>query len=289
MNWAIGIQNAIDYIEKHITEELDYEEIAKYSAASNFYFQRIFNTLCGYSLGEYIRNRRLTLAGNELATKKCRVIDTALKYGYNSPESFTRAFTKFHGITPIDAKKDGARLKTFSRLSVSLILKGGSIMDYKLIEKKAFTVIEKVEPHEIDDSKNKNSIPDFWERSHSDGTVKTLLEYSTDKTFIFGICYGNTRTDQKTFDYSIAAVCDKNISVPNGFRIHEIPARSWLVFDCIGPMPEAMQNAWHKISAEFFPVADYEPTYEMDIEAYPAMDMNSADYKSEIWIPVKSK
>ena len=287
MNWANGIQNAINYIEEHLSENIDYDKVAKEAASSNFYFQKIFGILCGYSLGEYIRNRRLTLAGKELASSKSKVIDVALKYGYNSPESFTRAFTKFHGITPADAKKNGSKLKTFSRLSVSLILKGGSVMNYKLVEKEAFTVLEKVEPQEIDDSVNKNSIPAFWERSHGDGTVKPLLEKTNDKSFIFGICYNNAPTDKKTFDYSIAAICNKDIEIPEGFRMNEIPARSWLVFDCIGPMPNAMQDTWHKITAEFFPTSDYVPTYEMDIEAYPAMDMNSDDYKSEIWIPVK--
>ena len=287
MNWANSIQNAINYIEEHLTENIDYDIVAKKAASSSFYFQKIFGILCGYSLGEYIRNRRLTLAGKELASSRSKVIDVAFKYGYNSPESFTRAFTKFHGISPADARKSGSKLKTFSRLSVSLILKGGSIMNYKLVEKEAFTVLEKVEPQEIDDSVNKNSIPAFWVRSHSDGTVKTLLEKTTDKSFIFGICYNNAPTDKKTFDYSIAAICDKDIDIPNGFRMNEIPARSWLVFDCIGPMPNAIQDMWHKITAEFFPTTDYIPTYEMDIEAYPAMDMNYDDYKSEIWIPVK--
>lgn len=287
MNWANSIQNAINYIEDHLAENIDYDKVAKEAASSSFYFQRIFGILCGYSLGEYIRNRRLTLAGKELASSKTRVIDIALKYGYNSPESFTRAFTKFHGVTPADAKKNGSKLKTLSRLSVSLILKGGSIMNYKLVEKKSFTVLEKVEAQEIDDSVNKNSIPAFWERSHQNGTVKTLLEKATDKSFIFGICYNNAPTDKKTFDYSIAAICDKDIEIPQGFRINEIPERSWLVFDCIGPMPDAMQDIWHKITAEFFPTSDYIPTYEMDIEAYPAMNMNSEDYKSEVWIPVK--
>ena len=189
--------------------------------------------------------------------------------------------------SPAQAKKAGSRLKTFSRLSVSLLLKGGSIMSYKLIEKEEFMVLEKVEPQEIDDSKNKNSIPDFWTRSHQDGTVKTLLEKTTDKSFIFGICYGNTRTDKKTFDYSIAAVCDKNAEIPNGFRMNTIPKRKWMVFECIGPMPEAMQDVWHKILSEVFPISDYEPTYEMDIEAYTAGEMNSENYRSEVWIPIK--
>ena len=99
MDWITGIQNAINYIEDHITEELDYERIAKESFSSSFHFQRVFSILCGYTLGEYIRNRRLTLAGAELANTREKVIDVAYKYGYESPESFTKAFQKFHGIT----------------------------------------------------------------------------------------------------------------------------------------------------------------------------------------------
>lgn len=286
MDWALGIQNAVDYIEEHLTEELDFEEIARRAASSSFYFQRIFGALCGYSLGEYIRNRRLTLAGNELSAKGGKVIDVALKYGYDSPESFARAFSKFHGITPSQAKKDGSQLKSFSRLCVNLTLKGGSTMNYKIIEKEAFTVLEKVSEHDIDDSVNKNSIPDFWTASHQNGTVNTLLELATDKSNIFGICYGNIPKDKKTFDYSIGAICDKNCAVPEGFRLNTIPARTWAVFECIGELPRSVQEAWHSICSEFFPSSVYEPTYEMDIEAYPSPEMNATDYKCEIWVPV---
>lgn len=130
MNWIIGIQHAIDTIEENITQALDYDEIAKQACASSFHFQRIFGILCGCTLGEYIRARRLTLAGMELAASDCKVIDVALKYGYDSPESFGRAFQKFHGITPSQAKKAGAPLKSFSRLSVKLVMEGGHMMDY---------------------------------------------------------------------------------------------------------------------------------------------------------------
>ena len=122
MDWITGIQNAINYIEEHLTEEIAYDEVAKEAACSSFYFQRIFGILCGMTLGEYIRNRRFTLVGSELRATDDKVIDIALKYGYDSPESFTRAFSKFHGVTPSEAKKDGSKLKSFSRLSVKITL-----------------------------------------------------------------------------------------------------------------------------------------------------------------------
>ncbi len=289
MDWLTGIQNAINYIEENLTEKIDYDEVAKQASCSSFYFQRIFSILCGITLGDYIRNRRLTLAGNELSATDNKVIDIALKYGYESPESFTRAFSKFHGVTPSDAKKDGSKLKSFSPLSVKITLSGGNIMDYKIIEKAAFDIIEKVEAHTVDNSENAKSIPDFWTRSHNDGTVKKLFDSTTDKTYIFGICYGNLPKNAKTFDYSIAAKCDENTTIPKGFRKNTIPARTWAIFECKGAMPNAIQDKWHKIVSEFFPASGYEPTYEMDIEAYTDGNMSSPDYRSEIWVPVIKK
>lgn len=289
MDWITGIQNAISYIENHLTEEIDYDKAAAEAACSSFYFQRIFSILCDISLSEYIRNRRLTLAGNELNASNAKVIDIALKYGYESPESFARAFFKFHGITPSEAKKNGSKLKSFSRLSVKITLSGGSVMDYKIVEKEAFEIIEKVEAHSIENETNSKSIPDFWSRSHNDGTVKTLFENATDNTFIFGVCYGNNSDSEKTFNYSIGAICDENIIVPKGFRKNTIPARTWAIFECKGAMPKAIQDMWHKITAEFFPISGYQPTCEMDIEAYTEGDMGSENYRSEIWIPVVKK
>lgn len=137
MDWITGIQNAIDYMEAHITEELDYEEIAKQSFSSSFHFQRVFSILCGYTLGEYIRCRRLSLAGTELASGKGKVIDVAYKYGYDTPESFSRAFQKFHGVTPSQARGSGVQLKSFSRLSIKVSLEGGNVMNYRIEEKPA--------------------------------------------------------------------------------------------------------------------------------------------------------
>ena len=135
MDWICGIQNAINYIENHLADEIDYEEVAKQSFSSGYHFQRIFGILCGYTLGEYIRLRRLSLAGAELANEKAKVIDVAMKYGYDSPDSFAKAFQKFHGITPSEARRNGQMLKSFSRLSIQIILKGGSTMNYRIEEK----------------------------------------------------------------------------------------------------------------------------------------------------------
>lgn len=287
MDWTKSFQRSIDYIEENITEPLDIGGIARQMNISPFYYQKIFSIICGFSVGEYIRNRRLALAGSELARSDEKIIEIALKYGYDTPEGFTRAFVKFHGVTPSAARK-GAPIRSYARLTVTITMKGGSVMDYKVVKKEAFKVIEKKVTCSVSEDSNVE-LPKFWERCHSDGTVKKLLELTSDKTDIFGICYAHTQEKNQTFDYSIAAKIDENAEIPSGFTANVIPARTWIVFECKGAMPDAIQQLWHRICTEFFPSSSYEPTYEMDIEAYKDGDMSSPDYRSEIWVPVKDK
>lgn len=290
MNWIAGIQQAIDYIEDNITTELDSEEIAKRAYSSCFHFQRVFGILCGYSLGDYIRYRRLTLAGMELAGSAGKIIDVALKYGYDSPESFGRAFTKFHGIKPSQARDPGANLKSFSRLSVKLALEGGQVMDYRIEAKDAFRVMEKVRSFTTKGGENLEKIPKFWAQANHDGTIRTLCTYGGCSDFagrILGICYGDGCTGE--FSYSIASGYDGATPAPAGFRIHEIPARTWAIFKCKGAMPAAIQILWRKIFTEFFPASEYIPKNDIDFEVYPDGDTASPDYESEIWIAVEKQ
>lgn len=287
MDWVTGIQKAINHIEEHLTEEIDYEEIAAEALCSSFYLQRIFSVLCGITLGDYIRNRRLTLAGNELSSSDKKVIDIALKYGYETPESFTRAFSKFHGITPSEAKKDGSKLKFFSRLSLKISLSGGNLLDYKIIDKDEFYIMEKTEPQSPDDEESVKTIMEFWKRTKKEGSCDVLYDISGDKNYLLGICYSNFSKNNEPFDYGIAAICHKDTIEPQGFKKRLIPERTWAVFECIGPIPDAMQQKWKMILSEFFTNSGYQPTYEMDIEIYTKGNRNAPDYRSEIWVPVK--
>ena len=141
MDWIDGLQKAIDYIEEHLNDNINYEEIAKQSFSSTFHFQRVFSILCGYTLGEYIRNRRLTLAGKELLLGNKKIIDIALKYGYENPDSFSRAFSRFHGVTPSEVISKNASLKSFLPLILKISLKGGEIMDYRIEEKNSMILV----------------------------------------------------------------------------------------------------------------------------------------------------
>ena len=169
MEWIQSINRAIEYMENHLMEDIYCEDVARYVHISVFHFQRTFNVLTGMAVGEYIRKRRLSLAGEELTRQNAKVIDVALKYGYNSPESFTKAFTRFHGITPSQAKK-GNELKSFNKLAIKISVEGGTIMDYRVERKEGFKLI--VYAKMFTDESSKKGIPAFWEEYYQNEIYK---------------------------------------------------------------------------------------------------------------------
>ena len=174
MDWIKGIQRAIDYTEAHLTEEIDYDAVAKEAYSSSFHFQRVFSIMCGYTLGDYIRMRRLSLAADELRSSNDKIIDIALRYGYETPESFTRAFSRFHGVTPTEAR-NGGTVKSFSKLSVKLILTGGKEMDYRIEKPGAIKVICKREfVHQPETGAGTPDITGFWTKCGQDGTIQKI-------------------------------------------------------------------------------------------------------------------
>ena len=206
MNWITGIQRVLDYVETHLTEEIDYEEAAKQACSSAFHFQRMFSLVCGFTLGDYIRMRRLSLAAEELSQTNAKVIDVALKYGYETPESFSRAFARYHGITPTAARR-GKTVKSFSRLSVKLILSGGNTMDYRLEKKDAFKVIcKKKQVNKPQGDTATEDISEFWGECGQNGTIEAICQYATFDNLqgVLGICFSGEMVDSG-FPYAIGA------------------------------------------------------------------------------------
>ena len=292
MDWIMGLQRAIDYVEEHITEPLDYEEVAQHAYSSSFHFQRVFSTICGYSLGDYIRFRRLSLAGSELANEGAKVIDMALKYGYDSPESFSRAFTRFHGIAPSQARH-GAILKSFSRLSVKLILNGGNKMDYRIEKKEAFEVVLRKKQFPKQQEITTREISKFWATCQKDGTIEALCKYIHPHN-IFNKCIvgvslvAETASTDEDFPYGIGAHYNGAKIDEEYLTVEKIPAHTYAVFKCTGTMPEAFQRAYKYICTEFFPASEYQPC-GVEIEAYPSADVQNPDYTCEVWIAVEKK
>ncbi len=285
MGWIEGISEAISYIEDNITEELTIESIAKQAFVSPFYFQKGFSMLCGFTVGDYIRQRRLTLAGSEIVSTDAKIIDIALKYGYDSPDSFTKAFIRFHGISPTAVRRNRKMIKSFAPLKIKFSLEGGFIMDYKIIEKEAFTVIGVSKVFKYDTAKTE--IPKFWTEHFQTGKGKIVCG-------MYGVCIDESM-EADEFEYLIADNWNPTTETPDGFVTKVIPKHTWAVFACKGAMPKSLQDINQKIFSEWLPnCRDYEIAAGYNVEMYT----NVADYPkgnqdenyySEIWIPVKKK
>lgn len=285
MEWIDSITKAIDYIEENLTEDLTVESISNQILISPFYFQKGFSMLCGFTVSDYIRNRRLAQAAIELSFTQQKIIDVAIKYGYDSPDSFTKAFTRFHGITPSSARKDGAILKSFAPLQISFTLKGGYAMDYKMEDKQAFTIIGVSKILKYDDAVTQ--IPKLWKEHYQSGKGAVVCG-------MYGVNIDETMAG-KEFEYLIADDYDAKKAVPDGFVTKMIPAFTWAIFPCVGAMPTAMQSTNQKIFSEWLPnCKDYEFAAGYNIEMYSdpngyANGVMDDKYYSEIWIPVKHK
>ncbi len=285
MEWIEAVEKAVGYIEEHITEELSVNEIAQQANFSPFYFQKGFSLLCGFTIAEYIRKRRLALAGSELLSNDEKVIDLAIKYGYDSPDSFTKAFTRFHGVTPAAARKEGVTLKAFAPLKITLSLKGGYLMDYKITKKDSFTVVGVAQTFQYENAKKE--VPELWKEFFRLGKDKHVCG-------LFGINHDKTMECDE-FEYLIADHYDPTKEVPEGFVTKVIPAFTWAVFPCKGAMPKALQEVNGRIFSEWLPACkDYEIAAGYCVELYEdprkyARGTQDDEYYSELWIPVRKK
>ncbi len=290
MDWIQGIQRAIDFVEANIGEEMDLEKVAKQAYSSSFHFQRVFGILCGFSLGDYIRMRRLSLAGEELSRGNAKIIDIALKYGYDTPESFSRAFTRFHGISPSEAKH-GGKVKIFTPLSVKLTLTGGSKMDYRIEKRDAFEVVCKRKKVGKPQTANAtHDITAMWQEYGADGTMERLISYMPKNPVmrgLLGICF-SSELNAKQFPYGIGVEYDGR-KIDSDFEVVTIPANTYAVFTSKGKMPDAFIETYHRIVTEFFPQSSqYEYAENVEFEVYSA-DTSNPDYRCEIWIAVNEK
>ena len=267
-----GLQNAIEYIEENLCEELEISKIAAKAYLSPFYFQRVFNATIGLTVGEYIRSRRLALAAEELSCSNIKVIDVALKYGYDSPDSFTRAFTKFHGISPSSAKEKGATIKSFAPFLINQTFRGGTIMDYKIVEKAAFTIMGKCRKFNAETSYQE--IPKFWGEHYATGGGETIRG-------MFGVCIDG---DGMGFDYLIADLYFPWNQIPDGCETRTFEKGTWAVFPYHGECPEALQTVNTQIWTEWLPNCK-----EYDLAGTYNLEFYISETEGEIWLPVKKR
>lgn len=283
MDWLRRMNRVLDYIEDHLKDEIDFDEIGRLSLCPSGLFQRVFSTMTGISLSEYIRHRKLSKAAMELSDTDRSVLEIALDYGYESVDAFSAAFKRLNEITPTQAKEPGALLKHYPRLSFTMTLKGEMEMQYKMIKKPAFTVIGKSIVTTQEENMKNQSIPKFWAACNQNG-VRDALCKAESKRPLLGICY-----DEKpdgTFRYMVGVESDKKVPDLESLTIQKA---NWAVFDVVGPMPGAIQKVWNDIFQNFLPSGNYDHANMPDFEAYPEDNPDRPDYHSEIWIPVVPK
>lgn len=301
MDWITGMQKAINYIEDHITEKLDYEKIAKESFSSSFHFQRLFSMLCGYTLGEYIRNRRLTLAGMELANAGGKVIDVAYKYGYDNPESFARAFQKFHGIAPSQARSGGAMLRSFSRLHMKISLEGGTMLNYRVEKKPEMTLLgykRHFEGAPYGEARYDQERDFFVQTRAGQWMLKGM---SNDKLSDYCVL---TNVGDDGYDFYIAVTTDEwerrnlynsavtGIDFMEKFQFEElkIPARTYAVFETRQqrmPIPEYFEIR-KQIAGEWLAGMEYQLADAPEIAVIHWGIVGGYENRTvEIWIPIE--
>jgi len=277
MDTLENMKNAIDYIENNLDSEIEYARIAQIALCSQYHFQRMFAFLTGVPLSEYIRRRRLTLAAFDLQKSKEKIIDIALKYGYNSPDSFSRAFMAMHGIMPSKAREKGISLMAYPRITFSLSIKGVIEMKYRIEQKNSFSVVGLKQRFSHVDGLGEN-IGKMW----SETPQETIAQIAGLGNGLVGVYSG--MYEDNTTDYYIAAITEKD--PPKTLCTLEIPSLTWAIFEITGPMPTAMAEIWGRIFSEWFPTSGYEHAEAPEAEWYSKGDLSASDYKSEIWIPV---
>ena len=294
MEWIAAMQQAITYIEEHLMEEINYEDVAKHVHTSSYEFHRAFSFLTGMTANAYIRNRRLSLAGREIVETDAKITDIALKYGYVTPESFTKAFTRLHGIAPKFAREESAKLVLFNPLVIKISVEGGKSMDYRIVqtrEQKFIALVRNFRNEIINDETN-HDIPDFWGECYNKNLVEAIRNLCPEgKRDLYGLC-SPTKEGEDTFEYGIGVLIDEetmNFDVSEmekaGYRIWDVKQGTYVVFDCIGKDGDCIGDTWAKFYKEFLPQMGYETEEATDYEIY--FEKGRKELFCELWIPVR--
>ena len=288
------LQQAICYMEEHLLVDINYEDVARNAYMSSYNFHRTFSFMAGMTANEYIRNRRLSLAGQELQSTGISVLDAAYKYGYDTPESFSKAFSRFHGVTPKQAKQKGTELHLFNPLVIKITMEGGSIMNYRMESRagQKFIAMVRAFPNEIINDEKDHSIPDFWGECYEKNLIEPLKALRPEgKRDLYGLC-SPTVKNETHFNYGIGVIIDEETDISKwddilkcGYSVWETKPMDYAVFKCFGTDGNCISEIWNKFFKEFVPQTGYVQTDDTDFEIY--FEKGEEGLFCELWIPVK--
>jgi AraC family transcriptional regulator len=282
MDWIERLNSAIKYIEENICDTINLEEVAKIACCSTYHFQRMFAYMANIPLSEYIRRRRMSLAAVDLQNGDSKVIDISVKYGYDSPTAFNRAFKSVLGLSPSQAREEGTTLKAYPPISFQITIKGVSAMNYRIETKEAFRIVGVSEPLETEIEKNFEIVPNMWGNAVMNGTI-TKLANMMDGT-LTGLLGASSCNVSNNWRYYIAVESSKPIEGEMEELI--VPETTWAIFAGEGSN-QSIQELEKRIVTEWFPTSGYEYGNAPDIEVYLNADPENAKY--EVWFPVVKK
>jgi AraC family transcriptional regulator len=280
--------DAMAYIESNLmNNDIDAAQIFRIAGCSEYHFRRMFSFLAGVSLGEYVRRRKLSLAASLLQSKRGKVIDVALALGYETPEAFSKAFQAIHGVNPSQAKKLNVTLKVFPPMTFQLTINGGTEMDYRITEKEAFQIVGFKKRITLQ-FKGVNPQMDILVQKLTPEVIselKNLCDFEPMGILSVSTNFSECRVEGSELDQYMGVAMTK--CAPKGYDILQVEASTWAVFSVVGVFPDALQETWGKIFAEWFPTSGYELTGGPEMLWNESPDTSKADYRSEIWIPVR--
>ena len=293
METLISLRRAIDYIEVELASTLEIDDIAKVALSSKYHFQRMFHALTGFTVSVYIRNRRLTLAAEDLVATDRKIIDVAFKYGYETPEAFAKAFQRMHGVTPSTAKKMNVKLKAFPRISFQIQIKGETEMNYRMVEERTSSII--IGKDMVIHIEAYTEIPQFVEGIWRNGTHDQINAAvgKPSGTLLYG--YHFDYSEDGTKRYLMGAELPEGNEVPSGLTTLTIPPQTYAVFESKEQITEDVEfgleviNVWKRIYSEWFPSSNFEQVEGPCIEKFYWVDEQQIDSVCEVWIPVKRK
>ncbi len=282
MEWIERLNSAVNYIEENIKDPINLEVVSKIACCSTYHFQRMFAYMADIPLSEYIRRRRMSLAAVDLQNGNEKVIDISLKYGYDSPTAFNRAFRSIHGIAPSQAKEEGTILKAFPPISFQITIKGDHEMNYRIEKKEAFRIVGISRALETEIEKNFAIVPQMWNTAAIDGTIPRLAAMMEGMpTGLLGVSSCN---ESDNWRYYIAVASKQ--SIENDLEEYIVPSATWAIFSGEGTN-QSIQELEKRIVTEWLPTSGYEYGNAPDIEVYLNPDPQNAKY--EVWIPVLKK
>lgn len=277
MNIIKLFNDTVNYIETVLDGEIDEKKISSLSGYSYPMFSRFFSMLTEITLSEYIRSRRLTEAAIDLRDTDEKIIDIAMKYGYESPDAFGAAFKKFHGFTPSEVK-EGKPFKLVSRIRLALSVKGGRSMDIKIEKKQAF----KVAGYNEQDI-NSSLCPNVWDKLYGKYSHEELAGLGKGESV--GVCHDVESPDRINYMAGYITT-DIEKAKDMGLEVLEVDEAEYAVVELTGKVPECIHAGWKYLMEVFFPEHGYIHSGKPDVEYYFKGDMHSPDYKMELWVPV---